>query len=96
MKNPFEYQKASEKTSVLIQGFMLECKKLHELIILTIPESRERSLAITKLEETAMWGNKALAFNQEGNHRLSEDQCENPRHDHFLSTGPECRREGFK
>ena len=31
----------------------------------TLPESREKSLAITHLEETMMWANAAIARNQE-------------------------------
>lgn len=60
--NPFEFQKASPEQSEKIQANMESCKQLHEFF-LTLPESRERSLAITKLEEAAMWANKAIAFN---------------------------------
>ncbi len=28
------------------------------------PESREKSLALTKLEETVMWANKSIAVNE--------------------------------
>lgn len=39
-------------------------KKLGELILATVPESREKSLAFTKLEEVVMWANKAIACNE--------------------------------
>ena len=63
-KNPFEYQKANEFQSELIQQNMRLSKDLHNFLI-TLPASRETSLAITKLEECAMWANKSIAFNIE-------------------------------
>jgi hypothetical protein len=35
-----------------------------ELLMEMVPPSRERSLAITKLEESIMWANKAIACNE--------------------------------
>ena len=35
-----------------------------ELIYLRCPDSRERSLAITKIEEAVMWANAAIARNE--------------------------------
>jgi hypothetical protein len=61
-KNPFEYQKANEEQSVKIQENMQYAKAYHSFL-LTLPQSRETSLAITKLEEVAMWANKSIAFN---------------------------------
>lgn len=63
MKNPFEYQAPTSESIVVIQNFRETCSNLHNLI-LGLPESRERSLAITKLEETSMWLNKAIVFHQ--------------------------------
>jgi hypothetical protein len=60
--NPFEYQKANENQAAKIQESMEHFKALHAFL-LTLPTSRETSLAITKLEETSMWANKAIAFN---------------------------------
>lgn len=42
-----------------------QAKLLGEAIIYGAPESRERSLAITNLEQTVMWAVKAIAVNQE-------------------------------
>lgn len=42
------------------------CKALADFLNETLPEGREKSLAITKLEEVMFWGNAALArSNQE-------------------------------
>jgi hypothetical protein len=61
-KNPFEYQKPTGERVVKITEVREKCKELHELI-LTLPTSRETSLAITKLEEVSMWANKSIVFN---------------------------------
>lgn len=61
-KNPFDFQHANEGQSVKIEENMRLCKDLHAFF-LTLPPSRETSLAITKLEEAAMWANKSIAFN---------------------------------
>jgi len=39
-------------------------KTLAMVILHTCPDSRERSLAITKLEEAIMWANAAIARNE--------------------------------
>lgn len=62
MKNPFEYQTPTEQHIAKITMVREKCKDLHELL-LTLPESRERSIAITKLEEVSMWANKSIVFN---------------------------------
>lgn len=64
-KNHFEYQKPTDKSTETIKSFRQECKELSEFIIQNIPNCRERSVALTKLEEVSMWGNKAIVFNQD-------------------------------
>ena len=46
----------------LIRG---KAKELAYLIEEICPESRERSLAMTKLEETVMWANASIARNEQ-------------------------------
>jgi hypothetical protein len=41
-----------------------QAKKLAEKIVYSTPESREQSLAITKLEEAVMWANASIARNE--------------------------------
>jgi len=64
MQNPFEYVAPTEKSVEQITAVREACKSLHDTILL-LPECRERSLAITKLEEVSMWANKGIVFSQE-------------------------------
>jgi hypothetical protein len=41
-----------------------KAKDLADLMLVLCPPSRERSLALTKLEECSMWGNAAIARNE--------------------------------
>ena len=58
-KHPFEYQKPTDEQVKKITEIREAMKVLYELL-LTLPESRERSVAITKLEEASMWANKGI------------------------------------
>lgn len=40
------------------------CKLTAKLIVRLCPDSREKSLALTKLEEAVMWANAAIARNE--------------------------------
>ena len=46
-----------------IEIFRDACKYVVECIFEHIPDCRERSLALTHLEETVMWGVKAICLN---------------------------------
>lgn len=48
-----------EKIAALRKAF----SELHALIETTAPQSRERSVALTNLETTAMWAIKAIVCN---------------------------------
>lgn len=41
-----------------------EGKALARTIMLSCPESREKSIAITKIEEAVMWANASIARNE--------------------------------
>lgn len=60
--NPFGYFKPSEAALPVIQSVRDAYSKLHE-VILTLPVSRERAVAITELETSAMWAIKGLVIN---------------------------------
>lgn len=60
--NPFEYQPPSEQAINVLKMLRAQCKDLYDTMLRELPDSRYRSLAITKLEEVSMWQNKAVAF----------------------------------
>ena len=62
--NPFEYVKPTAESVDSIQAIRGACKDLHDVILANIPNSQERSLAITNLEQVSMWANKGIVFNQ--------------------------------
>ena len=59
----FNYRKMSEKQIEDSQNVRELGVKLALLIDEIIPDSREKSLAITKLEESIMWVNKGISLN---------------------------------
>lgn len=63
MEKTYAYHKPSAKgiedVKVLRQAF----SSLHDLIKKTAPDSREKSVALTNLETTAMWAIKAVVCN---------------------------------
>jgi hypothetical protein len=60
--NPFGYFKPSEEMLPLIQEVRNHYAVLHRFL-LTLPASRQRSVAITELETSAMWTIKGLVLN---------------------------------
>lgn len=62
MKDAFEYQAPTQDMIDKITVIRNLCKILRNELEATMPECRERSLAITKLEECSMWANKGIVF----------------------------------
>jgi hypothetical protein len=60
----FDYVAPNNTTADLHVHTRAEYKRLAETLARTLPESREKSLAITALEESLMWANAAIARNQ--------------------------------
>lgn len=61
-KHPFEYQKPTPEHVQQIETVRAALKAAYDTVLETLPPSRERSLAITKLEEASMWANKGIVF----------------------------------
>jgi hypothetical protein len=59
----FEYKKPSEEGIRKIETIRKNCQILAMMIDAEIPDSREKDMAIKKLEEVSMWANKAIVFN---------------------------------
>lgn len=59
--NRFRFHRADEKKAELHNIVRTKCFQLATELNEILPEGREKSLAITKLEEVMFWGNAALA-----------------------------------
>lgn len=60
--NPFQSVDLSGRAATQIKRTNYSAEKLHQTIS-KLPDSREKSLAMTKLEECVMWANKCAARN---------------------------------
>lgn len=63
MLKTFAYHKPSDDGLEKIQKLREAFSLVYEEITSTCPDSRERSVALTNLETTAMWAVKAVVFN---------------------------------
>jgi hypothetical protein len=59
----FAHVEPNEQRASLHTHTRSEYTRLAETMARTLPESREKSLAITALEESLMWANAAIARN---------------------------------
>jgi len=64
--NPFDYSESP--TSAMLEHMQRVRAAAKDLasVILEIPNSRERSLALTNLEQAAMWANKSITHGTQG------------------------------
>ncbi|UFT98089.1 hypothetical protein KO561_12840 [Radiobacillus kanasensis] len=63
IENNFKYHAPKEGQIVLYNEIREQSKELATYIDIHCPDSREKSLAITKLEEAVMWANASIARN---------------------------------
>lgn len=63
IENNFKYHKPQEGQPERYERLREEAKELAYSIDVLCPNSREKSLAMTKLEESIMWANAAIARN---------------------------------
>ena len=63
--NNFKYHSPAGNQPAKYTAIRAKGKELAELINVEVPESREKSLAMTKLEEVVMWANAGIARNKE-------------------------------
>lgn len=61
----FKFHPATETTGPFYTEVRQACELLAHRLHSLIPESRELSLALTKLEEAMFWANAGIARNQE-------------------------------
>ena len=63
IENAFTYHAPKDGQPEKYQAIRDKAKELAYLIKELVPDSREQSLAITKLEECSMWANAGIARN---------------------------------
>lgn len=64
IENNFRYHAPKEGQPEKYTALREKAKEFANLINEFCPDSREKSLAITKLEESVMWANAAIARNE--------------------------------
>jgi hypothetical protein len=61
--NRFKYHPATEVTGPKHEKVRDSCYNLAVVIDLVVPDGREKSLAMTKIEEAMFWANAGIARN---------------------------------
>lgn len=64
LENRFTYHKPKSGQSIRYEKLRKCGKLLADLINKECPDSREKSLAMTKIEECIMWANASIARNE--------------------------------
>ncbi|HEC65500.1 MAG TPA: hypothetical protein ENI23_09410 [bacterium] len=64
LENRFTYHEPKGDQTQTYEELRSRALKLAHLIDESCPDSREKSLAITKLEEAVMWANASIAKNE--------------------------------
>lgn len=65
LDNRFNYHAPNGDKIKLHEIVRAECRNLSHSLNILVPEGREKSLAITHLEEVMMWANAAIARNHQ-------------------------------
>ena len=71
LKNRFEFIKSNEASIAKIQEVRERCKELGAFLD-TLPVCRETSLALTNLEQCAMWANRAICVTQDNDQKHAD------------------------
>jgi hypothetical protein len=64
LERNFTYHAPKEDQAKRYEEIRAEAKELAMLIMVDCPDSREKSLALTKIEEGVMWANASIARNE--------------------------------
>lgn len=62
--NRFSFHPANQRTAAAHDAVRSMCLDMAEALNKSLPEGREKSLAITHLEEVMLWSNAAIAREQ--------------------------------
>lgn len=60
----FTYHSPKGDQTERYQGIRQQAKFFAYVLLVNVPDSRERSLALTHLQESVMWANAAIAINE--------------------------------
>jgi len=63
IENNFKFHPADVEKGKMHDQVRSDCKDLANKLDVLLPNSREKSLAMTKLEEVMMWANASIARN---------------------------------
>ena len=63
IKHNFTHHSPSEDQIPIFQEMRSRGEQLAQYINIVVPDSREKSLALTKIEEAIMWANAGIARN---------------------------------
>ena len=94
IENNFKYHAPKEGQQEKYEAIRNKAKELTYLIDEACPGSREKSLAMTKLEESVMWANASIARNCDicecycGDYKLTDDEIDhfNEQHEKWVKT----------
>lgn len=64
IENNFTYHQPKDGQSTKYEALRAKAKELAYLIDELCPDSREKSLALTQLEDCSMWANASIARNE--------------------------------
>ena len=64
INNTFTYHRPKNDQPARYEAIRTEAKRLAETIYDLCPDSQERSLAMTNLEQAVMWANASIARNE--------------------------------
>lgn len=59
--DPFEYRAPTEEMVPHFKAIAKQCARLYEDLMIHVPETPERTLAIRRLQEVRMWANAAIS-----------------------------------
>ena len=74
INNSFTYHRPWGTQPARYEAIRAKAKEFAEFLVANTPYSREQSVAITHLEESVMWANKAIACN-EGDEVVGEQKA---------------------
>ncbi len=64
LENSYKHHTPKDDQADRYEGLRSGGRVLAERVMRTCPNSRERALALTKIEEAIMWANKSIAVNE--------------------------------